>query len=478
MKKDYFQLLLFFTGASFPFVTFAKTSSVVTGQIIKLATGAIPVELVTADFDHDGRPDFVVAQQGLNSVAVYRQAHTGGFSLPPVTYAVGLGPNAMVALDLNYTGTAADLVVTCGGDGTFYTLTNTNQPNGGLIVGATWYYYGPSYGPNPRLAVGYIDRDARPDLLFGLSTPAAGMVSWNYQSQGNWEYHAEAPTGGVPSGMLLGDLDGDSFPDLAASVQGLDEVTVFRNDGTNAPFPYFTALGSPVHVPTLGRGPVDVATADLNQDSRPDLLTANGGDNTVSLLLGTGAAKFGTAVLVRQPAAPRKLLAVDLDGDQRPELVTINADNTLNIYHNTGLSGPDRYGAPLTLATGANPVALHVADFNGDRRLDLAVACADDNTVHLYYNTTATALATRSVAATRLNLFPNPASTELRIQRPAGTTTTALLTVSLLDLTGRQVLTQEILGTVPLDVSRVPRGLYVARLASAQGVSMHKLELR
>ena len=484
MKKI---LFLFSAGLAIP-PAFGQTTPSATlqpGAVITLPANASPADIAIVDVDHDGRPDLGVAQRGLNSVAVYRQASNGSYTLPPAVYAVGLGPSALVALDFGYTGKNVDLVVACGGDGTFYPLSNANLPDGTLKVGGTSYYYGPSYAPNPRLAAGYIDRDAKPDLLFGLAMPNPCMFSWNYQGLDAqnmvvWEgSQGIARTNDVPSGVLLGDLDGDAFPDIAASLPGIDEVTVFRNDGSNASFPYFTALGSPVHVPTLGRGPIDLTAADLNQDSRPDLLTANGGDNTVSLMLGTNAAKFGTAVLIHQAAAPRKVLALDLDGDQRPELITINADNTLNVYHNTGLAGPDRYGTPLTLPTGLNPVALRMADFNGDRRLDLAVACAGDNTVRLYYNTTGTALATApSAVRTPLVVFPNPASTQLRFQRPAGMPGTTPLAVTLLDMTGRQVLTQTLLGTEPLDVSQLARGMYIARVMSPEGLLTQKVELQ
>ncbi|MFL6231203.1 MAG: FG-GAP repeat domain-containing protein, partial [Pyrinomonadaceae bacterium] len=44
-----------------------------------------------------------------------------------------------------------------------------------------------------------------------------------------------------------------------------------------------------------GREPVAVAVGDFNRDGRPDLATANSGDNTVSIFLGKGSADFAAA---------------------------------------------------------------------------------------------------------------------------------------------------------------------------------------
>lgn len=429
--------------------------------MVTLPPACIPTELVISDINHDGRPDVLIAQSGLNSVAVYRQDIAGGFTVPAVVYPVGVSPSGLVATDLDYTGAIDDLIVICKGDGSFYALTNSNQPSGALTVGPTNYYYGPDPGTNPRIAVGYIDRDTRPDLLIGLTNNLPGMVSWNYQGLGNWVNHGLARTNASISSVLVQDLDGDSFSDIAAALPTTSQVKVFRHDGTNGAFPYLLSMGSPVLVPTVGLGPVDVVAVDVNQDSRPDLLTANADDNTVSLLLGTGGARFGTAILVYQSAAPRRVLAADLNGDRRPELLTINADNTLNVYENTGLSGPNRFSTPLTLPTGLNPIAMRVADFNGDGKLDVAVACAGDNTVRLYYNVTA--LANKASHPQEVfSIFPNPASKEVRIQLKSGAMPNSTSSASIYDLSGRLLTTQALRSTSDfLNVESLPRGVYM-----------------
>src|SRR5882762_969605 len=61
-------------------------------------------------------------------------------------------------------------------------------------------------------------------------------------------------------------------------------------------------LAVPLHAESLfldpvlygtGNNPRAVAIADLNRDGRPDIVIANYGSNTVSVLLGTGGGSFG-----------------------------------------------------------------------------------------------------------------------------------------------------------------------------------------
>lgn len=63
---------------------------------------------------------------------------------------------------------------------------------------------------------------------------------------------------------------------------GQGQVSVYLNTGNGILAPRVDYL--------TGNNTKDIAIGDLNNDGVPDLVAANEGDNTVSVLLGTGAA--------------------------------------------------------------------------------------------------------------------------------------------------------------------------------------------
>src|SRR5579859_4077106 len=70
-------------------------------------------------------------------------------------------------------------------------------------------------------------------------------------------------------------------------------------------------------------------------------------------------------------AAPVAVAVADLNGDGKLDAVTANADsNTISVAINNG----GTFATPMTLAAGNGPSAVAVADFNGDGRPDLVVA--------------------------------------------------------------------------------------------------------
>src|SRR5262249_47549278 len=70
----------------------------------------------------------------------------------------------------------------------------------------------------------------------------------------------------------------------------------------------------------VGTGPFSVAVADVNGDGRPDLLAANQGSNSVSVLLnqtapGATTPIFSAAADFSVGTTPRSVAAADVNGD-------------------------------------------------------------------------------------------------------------------------------------------------------------------
>ena len=195
------------------------------------------------------------------------------------------------------------------------------------------------------------------------------------------------PVGRNPISIRYADFDRDGEDDLVTANSGTNTVSVLVNLGVGANFQSATnfVVGS-----TASPTPQDVNVADINRDGLQDLVVANYGETNVSVLLNLGAAVFGPPSNHTVGRGPSSVIATDLNQDAFLDIVTANTiDGTLTIL--PGKTG-GTFGAAqtITLYPGGDPQPVYVcsADLNHDGVLDLVVANSLSNNITILLGVT------------------------------------------------------------------------------------------
>jgi len=341
------------------------------GVFLKMNNG-IPAP-VAGDFNLDGMPDLAVANASDNDVAIFLGDGQGGFYFWP-HFPVGNRPTAVIAddfngdylLDLATANAGSNTVTVLLGDGT-----GSFPLRRDFAVGAA-----PSF-----LAAGDFNQDNLPDLAVA-NLGSNNLTVLLGDGLGGFSTRREFAVGTRPSFLVASDVNNDGKLDLAVANSGSDSVTVLLGDG-NGGFPArMDANLAP------GSRPSSLAAARFRGTAYPDLAVANNGPHNVTILYGDGTGRFPTnrVIALPQAAGPSFISAVDLNRDQRVDLVVANADsNNVSVLQGDGTGNFSIAVNPNPFA-GLRPVYITLGDFNNDGRPDLVFGNAGSATLSILFN--------------------------------------------------------------------------------------------
>jgi gliding motility-associated-like protein len=242
------------------------------------------------------------------------------------------------------------------------------------------------------IGVGDFDGDGKADFaVTNYSSNTVSVYRNTSSGAGNISFATKVDftTGNRPVSIVVADIDADGKLDLVVGNSGLGTtVSVFRNTSTGAGNINFAAR---VNF-TTGPNPNFVSVGDLDKDGKPDLAVVNFSNSSVSIFLntssGSGNVNFSPKVDFATGQQPNAVSIGDFDGDDKPDLVVVNlGDHDISILRNlsTG-TGDINFDTKIDYATGNTPRHVSIGDLDGDGKPDLAVANDDVGPTSIFRN--------------------------------------------------------------------------------------------
>lgn len=347
-----------------------------------LGTLSDPRDLVTGDFNRDGKLDLAVAAAGSSSVAFFSGDGLGGFTAQ-TPFALGVAPTRLAAADLDRNG-RTDLVIV------------SETGNLVIVLLASGDFAFTRYSPDlavvgpTAVAIGDFDRRTSPVFSSGWLDLAVARRAANrvqiYAGRASgpsvaFDTGASVVTSG-PVDIAAGDVDRDGKLDLATVDTATGLASVLKGDGLGG----FTVP----ETPTVGTAPVRVALSDFDRDGDLDLVVLDGGAGvpvvTVVPRVQVPSPQFDLARSASLPlpgtSIPVALALGDIRKDGRPDvLVAVDLAGSHAAVTGVNASGPDCAlsafaDAPRAFAAGDLPVAVAAANMDADGIPDLVVAAS------------------------------------------------------------------------------------------------------
>jgi len=254
-----------------------------------------------------------------------------------------------------------------------------------LLAGATLFGTATNYNegiPCLRVAAFDYSGDGAVDLMVTPTSMNWYMTAYG-SGTGTFTLGSSTTTTGIPRSIAFGLFNDDEHLDMALACPGNNCVAVHINDGAGA---FIDANSS--SYPT-NMTPVCVAAGDLNSDGYDDLVTANSGDDSVTVLMndqdGTFTAANYPVFVGSLRVQPSAIALGDFDGDGDLDIaVALELHQSFRVMFNNGAGS----FSVTEVSAGLAPVSIVSADFNDDGYDDVAVAnnLADssDNSVCVY----------------------------------------------------------------------------------------------
>jgi hypothetical protein len=303
----------------------------------------------------------------------------------PSLIVVGSSPGSLVVADFNEDNHLDIAVGVRPGAGGFVMLL-LGVGNGSFTQGESYFTTGP--GPTGLVAAD-VNNDDNLDLVM-VTNDGDSLQTILGNGDGTFVQPQKfSNTGSFPTGVAVGNFDRDDVRDVVSSSNANAGVTVLRGQGDGGTGD-FVAIGS--H-PAGGSACPVVLTHDFDEDGVLDLVVANGGAHTFSILFGQvydmggpPNGSFGPPKPFTPGGYVGSLALGDYNLDGRTDVAATRNNNRITVFVAGDMGTDAGFRFQGNYLVGNFALSIAAGDFNSDGKMDLVTANFDDSTVSILIN--------------------------------------------------------------------------------------------